>query len=182
VKIPLKKSPAGARNVVISDGRHVGVVVQSVHVGQARLNYAIFNIVRAMVAGTLPPTLEALLEAYDGDAALRGDILDESLADTFSAFWSDPRLAFMRQGALALGAALAESAPGPARDDALLILARRLVVCIPPEVFVDMKNADAAIGARQDAAYFTQMLRAFVVEYQELTKEMEENSSGGERD
>lgn len=33
MKIPLKKSPAGARNVNISDGRHVGVVVQSVHVG-----------------------------------------------------------------------------------------------------------------------------------------------------
>ena len=33
VKIPLRKPPAGARNVIIKDGRHVGVVVQSVNVG-----------------------------------------------------------------------------------------------------------------------------------------------------
>lgn len=143
---------------------------------QARLNGAIFNIVRAMVAGTLPPTLEALLEASDSDAALRGDILDESLADTFSAFWSDPRLAFMRQGALILGPELAELAPGPSRDDVMLILARRLVVVIPPEVFTDMENADAAIGARHDGAHFTQMLRAFVVEEAEIGKKMEERA------
>ena len=143
---------------------------------QARLNETIFNIVRAMVAGTLPPTLEALLEASDSDAALRGDILDESLADTFSAFWSDPRLAFMRRGALALGPLLAELAPGPGRDDTQLILARQLVVCIPPEVFTDMENADAAIGARHDGAHFTQMLRAIVVEEAEIRKKMEERA------
>jgi hypothetical protein len=33
LKIALKKSPAGARNVIVKDGRHVGVVVQSVNVG-----------------------------------------------------------------------------------------------------------------------------------------------------
>ena len=33
MKIPLKKALSGIRNVNISDGRHVGVVVQSVHVG-----------------------------------------------------------------------------------------------------------------------------------------------------
>ena len=33
MKIPLRKPPAGARNVIIKDGRHVGVVVQSVNVG-----------------------------------------------------------------------------------------------------------------------------------------------------
>jgi hypothetical protein len=33
VKIPLKKSPTGGRGIPIADGRHVGVVVQSVHVG-----------------------------------------------------------------------------------------------------------------------------------------------------
>ena len=33
MKIPLRKPPAGARNVIIKDGRHVGVVVQVAHVG-----------------------------------------------------------------------------------------------------------------------------------------------------
>ena len=33
MKIPLKKAQLGHRNVSISDGRHVGVVVQVVHVG-----------------------------------------------------------------------------------------------------------------------------------------------------
>jgi hypothetical protein len=33
MKIPLRKPPASARNVIIENGRHVGVVVQSVNVG-----------------------------------------------------------------------------------------------------------------------------------------------------
>ena len=143
---------------------------------QARLNDAIFNIVRAMVAGTLPETLEELLEKYETDAALRGDIVDKSLAGTYSAFWSDPRLAEMREFALVLGASLAKESPGPCRDDALLLLARRIVSCIPPEVLSDMKNAGTAIAACRDAAYFAEMQRAFAEEEAEIMKKMAKES------
>lgn len=86
----------------------------------------------------------------------------------------------MRQGALLLGAELAELAPGPSRDDVLLILARRLVVCIPPEVFADTKNAGAAIGARYDGAHFTPILRA-VVKDQEGVQAMQMSSAKTEK-
>lgn len=127
-----------------------------------------------------PPTIEALVEAYADEAAFRGDILDESLADNLAAFRSDPRLAEMRKFAFTLGAELEECAPGSARDDVIVVLARRVVSFIPPQVLADMKTASAGIAARQDAMYFFEMQCGFREE-EEIKKSMEEKSSNAGR-